>query len=73
MPPDPETLAEWQAFDQRFPEESWRFKPTEGNMDLIEEPPLIERPAQRRLLYTLGRDARFRAELQEALGIEAGS
>ena len=72
-PPDPETQEEWEAFNSRFPDEAWRFHPTERNMELIETPRTIRRAAQVRLLYSLKHDAEFRRELQEALGIEEGS
>jgi hypothetical protein len=69
--PDPETVDEWKEFSTRWPEEAWRFRPTEENMDMIKEPTLIDRAAQRRLIHTLKSDPVFLKEMLGALGIEA--
>jgi hypothetical protein len=64
-------VAEWKAFAHSYPDQAWRFQPTEENMNLFSEPTLVDRSAQRRLIHTLKSDPVFLKEMLGALGIEA--
>lgn len=70
-PPAPETVQEYHAVIEQYPDQAWRWKATEQVESLIVEPPAQwSRNQQRRLIETLRRDEVFRQELITVLGTQ---
>ena len=70
-PPEPETVEQYHAVIERFPDQAWRWKATEQVESLIVEAPVQwDRSQQRRLIESLKHDAVFRQELFTVLGME---
>lgn len=69
---DPETVEQYHAVIEKYPDQAYRFRAAEDVETLIVgDPETWPRPHQRRLIETIRRDEVFRRELISALGMEA--